>query len=168
MGLLEPPRDITHYRAKHCRTRRINPILEDVRSWLSTFPDTLIQWMCPWWRLQYMTIRSYTYYVPIAGLHFATFYHPAWLYRQYGQKQLIVGSVHEFKLGPLSHNFLDHLVETWPCRTIMRCIDYDGDLSTDDQYKEWIYLQQTEKDEFMINKRIRELQTSSVQQKRRK
>ena len=50
-------------------------------------------------------------------------------------------------------------------------IEYDGDRSTDDQYKEWIQLQQREKDEFMKNKRTRELHVSSargVQQKKRK
>ena len=88
-----------------------------------------------------MTIRSYTYCVPIASLHSATFYNPGRLYRQFGQKQLIMGLVHKFESGPLSQNFMDNLVETWPRRTILRHIDYDGDLSTDDQYKEWIQLQ---------------------------
>ena len=82
-----------------------------------------------------MTIRSYTYYVPIAGFHSTTFYNPARLCRQFGQKQLIMGLVHEFEPGPLSQNFVDNLVETWPRRTILRHIDYDGDLSIDDQYK---------------------------------
>ena len=92
-----------------------------------------------------MTIRSYTYCVPIAGLHSTTFYNPARLCRQFGQKQLIMGPVHEFGLGHLSQNFVENLVGTWPRRTILRHIGYDGDLSTDDQYKEWIQLQQTEK-----------------------
>ena len=131
----------------------------------------MIQWMCPWWRLQHMTLRSYTYRVPVASLHFATFYNPARLCRQFGQKQLIMEPVHEFGPGPLSWNFMENLLGTWPQRTILRHIDYEGDLSTDDQYKEWIQLQQTEKDEFVRLKRIRELQTMSVQnmqQKRRR
>ena len=48
-------------------------------------------------------------------------------------------------------------------------IEYDGDRSTDDHYKEWIQLQQREKDEFIKNKRTKELQASSahgVQQKK--
>ena len=49
-----------------------------------------------------MTIRSYTYFVPIAGLHSSTFYNPGQFCRQFGQKQLIMGLVHEFGLGPLS------------------------------------------------------------------
>ena len=102
LRLLKPPRNIAQYRAKHCHTRRLYLIPEDVRNWLSTFPDTLIQWMCPWWRLQHMTIRSYTYFVPIAGLHSSTFYNPGQFCRQFGQKQLIMGLVHEFGLGPLS------------------------------------------------------------------
>ena len=52
-----------------------------------------------------------------------------------------MGLVYEFEPGPLSQNFVDNLVGTWPQRTILRYIDYDGDLSTDDQYKEWIQLQ---------------------------
>ena len=76
---------------------------------------------------------------------------------------MVVGPVHEFEPGPLSQNFLDNLVGTWPRRTVLRHIDYNGDPSTDDQYKEWIQLQQMKKDEFMINKRTKELQTSSAQ-----
>ena len=68
-----------------------------------------------------------------------------------------MGPVHDFELGPLSQNFLDNLVGTWHRKTILRHI-----------IKEWIQLQQTEKYEFMINKRIRELQTLSVHQKRRR
>lgn len=43
--------------------------------------------------------------------------------------------VHEFEPGPLTRNFLDNLVATWPRRAIQRYIDYNGDQSTDDQYK---------------------------------
>ena len=92
--------------------------------------------MCPWWRLQHVKLRSYTYFVPVASLHFATFYNPRRLCRQFGKKQLIMGPVHEFEPGPLSQNFMDNMTETWPRRTILRYIDYNGDLSTDDQYKE--------------------------------
>ena len=60
-----------------------------------------------------------------------------------------MGPVHDFEASPLSQNFLDNLVETWPRRTILRYIDYNGDLSIDDQYKEWIQMQQTEKDDFV-------------------
>ena len=145
---------------KHCCTRRLHPIPEDIRSWLSTFPDTMIQWMCPWWRLQHVMLRSYTYYVPIASLHLTTFYNPSQLCMQFGQKQLIMGPVHEFGSGPLSQNCVDNLTRTWPRRTIMRQIDYNGDLSTDDQYKNWIQLQQNERNTFLVSKRTRELQAS--------
>ena len=74
-----------------------------------------------------------------------------------------MGPVYEFKLGSLSQNFLNNLIETWPRKTILRRINYNGDLSTDDQYKEWIQLQQIEKDEFIRHKRIRELQALSAQ-----
>ena len=93
------------------------------------------------------------------------------LCRQYGQKQLIVGPMYEFEPGPLSQNFLDNLIATWPRRTIQRYIEYDEDRSTDDQYKECIQLQQRENDEFIKNKRTRELQASSsydAQRKKRK
>ena len=83
-----------------------------------------------------MTIRSYTYCVPIASLYSATFYNLTRLCRQFSQKQLIMGPVHDFEPGSLTQNFMDNLVGTWPRRTILRHIDYDGDLSTDDQYKE--------------------------------
>ena len=79
-----------------------------------------------------------------------------------------MGLVHEFEPGPLSQNFVDNLVGTWPRRTILRHIDYDGDLSTDDQYKEWIQLQQKERNEFVVNRRMRELQASSARQYRRR
>ena len=46
-----------------------------------------------------------------------------------------MGLVHEFEPEPHSQNFLDNLVGTWPRKTILRHIDYDGDLSIDDQYK---------------------------------
>ena len=105
---------------------------------------------------------------PIASLHFTTFYNPSRLCRQFGQKQLIVGPVHEFEPGPLSQNFVDNLIEIWPWRTILRQISYNGDLSTDDQYKEWIQLQQNERNDFLVFRRTRELQSSSVQQGRRR
>ena len=82
-----------------------------------------------------------------------------------------MGPVHEFGPGPLSQNFVENLFRTWPRRTILRHIDYDGDLSTDDHYKEWIQLQQTERDEFVRSRRTKELQTMNVQnmqQKRRR
>ena len=79
-----------------------------------------------------------------------------------------MGLVYEFEPEPLSQNFLDNFFGIWPCKIILRHIDYNGDPSIDDQYKEWIQLQQMKKDEFMINKRIRELQTSSAQQKKRR
>ena len=76
--------------------------------------------------------------------------------------------VHEFRPALLSQNFVDNLSGTWPRRTIMRHIDYNGDLSTDDQYKEWIQIQLIEKDDFVKHQRTRELQTSSNQQKKRR
>ena len=79
-----------------------------------------------------------------------------------------MGPVHEFRPEPLSQNFMDNLVGTWPRRTILRYIDYDGDLSTDDQYKEWIQLQQNERNEFMVNRSTRELQASSIRHNRRR
>ena len=79
-----------------------------------------------------------------------------------------MGSVHEFEPGPLSQNFMENLTGTWPRRTILRQIDYNGDLSTDDQYKEWIQLQQNERNDFLVFKRTRELQSSSAHQGRRR
>ena len=83
---------------------------------------------------------SNTYIVLVANLHFATFYNPARLCRHYRQKQLIPELMHEFEPGPLTQNFLNNLVAMWPSRTIQRHIDYDGDPSTDDQYKARILL----------------------------
>ena len=74
-----------------------------------------------------------------------------------------MGPVHEFGSRHLSQNFVENLVRTWPRRIVLRHIDYDGDLSTDDHYKEWIQLQQTERDEFVRSRRTRELQTMNVQ-----
>ena len=82
-----------------------------------------------------------------------------------------MGPVYEFEPGTLSQNFVDNFTGTWPQRTILRHIDYDGDLSTDDHYKEWIQLQQTGKDEFVRLRRTRELQimnAQNMQQKRRR
>ena len=149
LSLLAPPQNISRYRAKNCRTRALQPIPEDIHGWLSALPETLIRWTYPWWRLQHVTLRSYTHCVPIAGLHQATFYNPARLCRQYGKKQLIPQLVPEFETSPLTQNFLDNLAATWPHRTIQRGLDYNGDSSTDDHYKEWIRLQQTERDEFV-------------------
>ena len=69
LRLLEPPQSIAQYRAKHYRTRRLYPIPEDIQSWLSTFSDTMIQWMFLWWRLQHVMLHSYTYCIPVANLH---------------------------------------------------------------------------------------------------
>ena len=79
-----------------------------------------------------------------------------------------MGPVHEFEPGPLSQNFMDNLTGTWPRRTILRYIDYNGDLSNDDQYKEWIQLQQNERNEFLMFRRTRELQSSSTRQGKRR
>ena len=76
LGLLEPPQNITHYKAKNYITRRLYPIPKGVQGWLATFSDTLIHWTCLWWRLQHITLHSYTHCVPVAGLHFSTFYNP--------------------------------------------------------------------------------------------
>ena len=69
---------------------------------------------------------------------------------------MVEGPVHEFESEPLTHNFLDNLIVTWPHRLIKRSINYDEDLSNDDQYKEWIQLQKIEKDMFMQGSRSRE------------
>ena len=79
-----------------------------------------------------------------------------------------MGPVHDFEPDPLSQNFLDNLVEMLPHRTILRHIDNNGDPSTNDQYKEWIQLQQVEKDELTRHKRTRELQALSAQEKKRR
>ena len=75
-----------------------------------------------------------------------------------------MGPVYEFEPRPLSQNFVDNLTGIWPQRTILRQIDYNGDLSTDDQYKEWIQLQQNERNMFLVSKRTKELQASSARQ----
>ena len=115
-----------------------------------------------------MTLSSYTHCILVAGLHLATFYNPVRLCHQYGHKQLIPELVHEFEPGPLTQNFLDNLAATWPLRTIQRNLSYHGDPSTDDQYKAWIHLQQTEKDEFIRLRKTRELQASNVQNMQQK
>ena len=102
LGLLEPPQNIARYKAKNYRTRRLHLILEDVQGWLSIFSDILIRWTSPWWRLQHVTLHFYTHYIPVAGLYFSTFYNPAWLCRQYGQKQLIPELAYKFEPGPLT------------------------------------------------------------------
>ena len=84
LRLLESPQNIARYRAKYYRNRQLHPILENIQSWLSTLLDTLIQWTCPWWRLQHVFLHSYTHCVPVASLHFATFYNLARLCHHYG------------------------------------------------------------------------------------
>ena len=79
-----------------------------------------------------------------------------------------MGPVHDFEPGPLTQNFADNLIGTWPRKTIVRHIDYNGDFSTDDQYKEWIQLQQNERNDFLVFRRTRELQSSSARQGRRR
>ena len=79
-----------------------------------------------------------------------------------------MGPIHEFGPGPLSQNFVDNLTGTWPRKTILRYINYNGDFFINDQYKEWIQLQQNERNEFMVFRRTRELQSSSAQQNRRR
>lgn len=110
-----------------------------------------------------MTICSYTHYVPIVGLYLITFYNPARLYRQYGQRQSIPQLMPEFESGPLTQNFLDNLAVTWPRRTIQRGINYNEDPSTDHYYKEWVHLQQTEQDEFVRLWHTRNLQALNFQ-----
>ena len=79
-----------------------------------------------------------------------------------------MGPVHEFEPRSLSQNFMDNLIGTWPRRTILRQIDYNGDLSTEDQYKECIQLQQNKRNNFLVFRKIRELQSSSARQGRRR
>ena len=69
----------------------------------------------------------------------------------------------EFETGPLTQNFLDNLAATWPRRTIQRGLDHNGDSSTDDHYKEWIRLQQAERDEFVRFWYTRDLQAKNTQ-----
>ena len=42
LRLLEPPKDVACYKAKHYRTRKLHPMPKDVQNWLSTFPDTKV------------------------------------------------------------------------------------------------------------------------------
>ena len=61
----------------------------------------------------------------------------------------MAGLIHKFEQGPLIQNFLDNLLALWTHRFIERCINYDGNLSIDDRYKEWIQLQKMEKNAFV-------------------
>ena len=131
-----PPRDYSNYKARQLQSRAFNAVPTNVTDWLDTFPDTAVQWLCPWWHIQHVTIRSYAYCAPIASFRLATFYDPSHLQHQYREKQRVVGPVYELEPGPLTQNFLDNLVAIWPRRFIERHINRDGDLSTNDQYKE--------------------------------
>ena len=163
LGLLAPPQNISRYKAKNCKTRALQPIPKDIHSWLLTLLETQIRWTCPWWRLQHVTLRSYTHCVPVAGLHQATFYNPTRLCRQYGQKQWISELMPEFESGPLTQNFLDNLAATWPHRTIQRGINHDGDSSTDDRYKEWIRAHWSGEDGSVRFQHTSDLQATSSQ-----
>ena len=112
------------------------------------------------------TTRTYTHYIPLAGLNFCSFYYPARLCHQYGEKQLIVEPTHGFQAGPLTQNFIQNLSSTWLHRTIRHNISLDGDITTDDHYKAWIQLQQTEQNEFIMHQKTRALFRISMQEMR--
>ena len=63
--------------------------------------------------------------------------------------------IQEFEPGPLTQNFLDNLIVTWPHRFVERRINRDEDLSTDDPYKEWVQLQKDKKEYVCARKRVR-------------
>ena len=65
--------------------------------------------------------------------------------------------IHGFQSEPLTQNFVENFSVTWPQRTIRRGISENGDTTTDDHYKMWIHLQQTEQDEFVKNQKTRSL-----------
>ena len=135
MKLLAPPPNIAKYKAKQVRTRPLQKLATDLREWLANFPESGVQWMCPWWNIKHVTVRTYTNYVPLAGLHLYSFYFPSRLCRQYGDKQFIVEPIHGFQPGPLTLNFMENFSATWPRRTIRRGLSADGDTTTDDHYK---------------------------------
>ena len=85
----------------------------DWDAFLRSRQDSDIRWECPWWSLTEVTIELFGHCVPLAGLHYSSFYTPSRLYRQYGQIQRIVPVLPDFETSPLHPQFLDQISQTW-------------------------------------------------------
>ena len=86
MKLLAPPPNVAKYKAKQVLTRLLQKPSTDLQEWLANVLESGVQWMCPWWNIKHVTTRTYTHYVPLAGLHFYSFYYPSRLCQQFREK----------------------------------------------------------------------------------
>ena len=50
-------------------------------NWMKGVTDSEIAWVCPWWKLKYVTTELYGQCLPIPGLHHSTFISPSRLCR---------------------------------------------------------------------------------------
>ena len=106
--------------------------------------DSEIIWICPWWKLKHATIELYDHYVPIPGLHYSTFISPSRLCRQYGHPQFIVTVLPNFEGFSPRQDFLDKVKTLWPRRLLERNMRLTADMTTDDNYKAWVFMQASE------------------------
>ena len=106
--------------------------------------DNDIRWHCPWWPLTEVTTELFGHCVPLAGLHYSSFYTPSRLCRQYGQIQRIVSVLPEFETSRLHSRLLDRISQTWCGRHRLINVVFHSSTVTDDSYKAWVMLQNDE------------------------
>ena len=116
----------------------------DWDAFLCSRQDSDIHWHCPWWSLTEVTIELFGNYVPLAGMHYSSFYTPSRLCRQYGKIQRIVPVLPDFETSPLHPRFLDQISQTWGGRRRLINVAFHSSTETDDSSKAWVILQNNE------------------------
>ena len=129
--------------------------------------DLEITWICPWQKLKYITFELYDHCVPIPGLHHSTSITPSRLCRQYGHPQFIVTVLPNFEGFPLRQDFLDKVKILWPRRSLNRNMHLTADVTTDDNYKAQVAMQDLELPELSKYKRTQMLLNESQKKKQK-
>ena len=112
--LIMPPANPLKFKPRQWKSRSLQhpePIMTGPKwhEFLSTRSDDKIQWHWSWWQLSHMTREFFGHCVPLAGLHFTSFYTPSRLCRQYGLGQHIVHLLPNFKPSHLRPQFLEKI-----------------------------------------------------------
>ena len=134
-------------------------------NWMKGIADSEITWICPWQKLKYATIKLYDHCVPIPGLYHSTFISPSQLCRQYGRSQYIVTVLSNFEGFPIRQDFLDKVKTMWPRRLLERNMHLTTDVTTNDNYKAWVFMQISKPPRLSKYKRAQVLMNESQKNK---
>ena len=117
--------------------------------------------------MKYATLELYDHYVPIPGLHYSTFISPSRLCCQYGRPQFIVTVLPNFEGFPIRHDFVDKVKTLWPRRSLERNMHLTANVTTDDNYKDWVVMQASEPPGLSKYKRTQVLMDESQKKKQK-